>query len=395
MAGAKRDYYEVLGVARDASADDLKKAYRKLAMQNHPDRNPGDKVAEERFKEISEAYEVLSDANKRAQYDQFGHRAFGPGAGGGAGGFGGAGGGFGGIDLEEALRTFMGAFGGGGNIFENFFGGGEAPDGRAHGEDIRFDLEIDFEEAVLGTHRDITMPVLEECSECKGSGAAPGSKREACRTCHGRGVVVTAHGFMQFRQTCPQCGGAGEVIAKPCRACGGAGRIRTKRTMSVRIPAGVETGSRMRLAGKGQGGARGGSAGDLYIVLHVRPHPIFERHDYDIVCDVPVPFHLATLGGEIEVPTIHGAARLKLPAGVENGRTFRLRGKGVPHPRTGDAGDHFVRVKIEVPSGLNGRQRRALEEWSAALNDQQFPLRREFLQRAEEFYERKRILATS
>ncbi|MBP7274592.1 MAG: molecular chaperone DnaJ [Kiritimatiellae bacterium] len=390
MAATKRDYYEVLGVSRDASAEDLKKSYRKLAMQYHPDKNPGDKTAEEKFKEISEAYEVLSDASKRARYDQFGHR----GVGGAAGAPGGFGGGFGGIDLEEALRTFMGAFGGGGDIFGNFFGG-DPSDGRAHGEDIRFDMEIDFEESVLGTEREVTLPLLRECKECQGTGAEPGSKRETCPTCRGRGVLVTSQGFMQFRQTCPACGGAREVVSRPCRTCRGEGRVKERSTLQVKIPAGVETGSRLRLAGKGQGGARGGQSGDLYIVLHVRPHAIFERNDFDIASDVPVPFQIATLGGEIAVPTIHGEARLKVPPGVENGRIFRLRGKGVTHPRTGEAGDHFARIVIEVPHRLDRRQRGAMEDIAGSFSDDQFPVRREFLRKAEEFYERRRILQKS
>ncbi len=392
MATVKRDYYEVLGVARDASADDLKKAYRKLAMQYHPDKNPGDKTAEEKFKEISEAYEVLSDAQKRARYDQFGHRGVGGAAAGAPGGFGG---GFGGIDLEEALRTFMGAFGGGGgDIFGNFFGG-EPSDGRAHGEDIRFDMEIDFEESVLGTERELTLPLLRECGACKGSGAEPGSKRETCPTCKGRGVLVTSQGFMQFRQTCPACGGAREVISRPCRQCRGEGRVKERSTLQVKIPAGVETGSRLRLSGKGQGGMRGGEAGDLYIVLHVRPHPIFERRDFDIASEVPVPFHIAALGGEISVPTIHGEARLKLPPGVENGRMFRLRGKGVTHPRSGESGDHFARIMIEVPARMDRRQREAVEEVAKSLTDDQFPARRDYMRKAEEYYERRRILQKS
>ena len=393
MAEAKIDYYELLGVARGASTDELKKAYRKMAMQYHPDRNPGDKAAEERFKKISEAYEILSDPEKRERYDQFGHAAFGGGGRppAGAGGFGG--GGFEGINLEEALRTFMGAFGGGGSIFENFFGGGEdSANGAARGSDVRYDLEIDFEEAVLGSERDLSLPVMEECTGCKGSGAEPGSKRETCKQCRGHGVIVTQQGFMQFRQTCPVCGGAGQVILKPCRTCGGAGSTKVRRTIKLKIPAGVETGSRLRLAGKGQGGARGGPAGDLYVVLHVRQHDVFERHDEDVACEVPVPFDIAALGGDIEVPTIHGPAKIRIPAGTESGKIFRLRGKGVVDLHSGIQGDHHARVRIEIPQNLGGRQRKLLEELAGTLADSNYPIREEFAKRVQVFYDRKSTL---
>lgn len=386
----KRDYYEILGVSRDATAEDLKKAYRKLALQFHPDRNPGDKAAEEKFKEISEAYEVLNDDQKRAAYDRFGHRAFGPGGGGGApGGFGG--GAFGGVDLEEALRTFMGAFGGGGgNIFDDFFGGAEATDGSARGEDLRLDMEIDFEEAVIGSRREIKIPILTACETCKGSGAEADSKRETCKTCKGRGVVATQHGFMQFRQTCPKCSGSGEVVTKPCRPCGGQGRVKTTQTLMVTIPPGVETGSRLRIGGKGHAGTRGGHAGDLYIVLHVRPHELFERQGSDIISVMPVRFYLAALGGEVDVPTIHGTMRLKIPAGTENGKVFRMRGKGVPDPRHRDAGgDHYVRISIEAPAKLGGSQRRAVEELAATLKDEQFPAERDYFLKARKFDQRR------
>ncbi|MBM4153701.1 MAG: molecular chaperone DnaJ [Lentisphaerae bacterium] len=387
MPEAKQDFYEVLGVARDASADDIKKAYRKLALQYHPDRNPGNKAAEEQGKRITEAYEVLSDAQKRQTYDQFGHAAFGQGGGGG----GHPGAGFGGIDLEEALRTFMGAFGGGGSIFDNFFGGGGDEGGREshRGSDLRFDLEIDFEEAVLGSEREVQIPVLEACPTCSGSGAEAGSKREKCKQCGGRGMVISSRGFFQVRQTCPVCQGTGEVIAKPCRACHGEGRTKVRRSLQLKIPAGVETGSRLRLAGKGEAGMRGGAAGDLYVVLHVRQHEVFERHDEDIYCEVPIPFEIAALGGEIDVPTIHGSAKLKIPPGTESGRVFRLRGQGVTNPRSGIEGDHHARIRIDVPQKLGGRQRRALEELAATLDESNYPDRAEFLRRVKKFHERR------
>lgn len=395
MADAKKDYYETLGVPRDADADAMKKAYRKLAVQFHPDKNPGNVAAEEKFKQISEAYEVLSDPEKRQRYDQFGHRAFAPGGGGRAGGFEG----FGGIDLEEALRTFMGAFGGGGggSIFDDFFGGGgggreRGRSARAAGADLRFDLEIDFEEAALGSHREITIPVMTECAECSGTGAARGSSKETCRQCEGRGAVVSSQGFIQFRQTCPVCRGSGKMVTKPCRACNGAGRVRERRTLSLKIPPGVETGSRLRLAGKGEAGPQGGPAGDLYVVLHVREHDLFERHDQDVLCEAPIPFAVAALGGEIEVPTIQGPAKLKIPPGTQNGSVFRLRERGVVDPRSGLHGDHHVRVIVEVPQRLASRHRRAIEELGGALDDTHHPLAAAMREKARRFYERKKVL---
>ncbi|MDD3277248.1 MAG: molecular chaperone DnaJ [Kiritimatiellales bacterium] len=394
MPNQKRDYYEVLGIAKGASAEEIKKAYRKMAIQYHPDKNPGDKASEEKFKEVSEAYEVLSDASKRQQYDQFGHAAFGAGRGAGGGGsHGGFGGG--GIDLEEALRTFMGASGGGGSIFENFFGGGGGrshnPNAPQEGADLRFDMEIDFEEAVLGSSREIRINVNETCNHCKGSGAEPGSGRKTCATCRGAGQVVNGGGFIQFRQTCPTCRGAGQVIEKPCAACHGQGLVRNKRTIDVKIPSGVETGSRLRIAGKGEGGLRGGPAGDLYIVLHVHDHEFFKRNDLDIVCEVPVPFHIAMLGGEVHVPTIHGTATLKIPAGTENGKVFRMKGKGITSARYG-TGDQHILVQIEIPQGLSSKEKKKLEDAVKILDEKHFPLMQKMNKAAKTFYDRKRIL---
>lgn len=382
----QRDFYEVLGVGRDASDEEIKKAYRRLALQYHPDRNPGNKAAEEQFKRISEAYEVLSDPEKRRRYDQFGPAMFGGGA--GPGGFQG---GFGGIDLEEALRTFMGAFGGGGRgIFDDFFHGGVDERDESHrGSDLRFDLEIDFEEAVLGSRRELELPIMQACSACGGSGAEKGSGRERCRQCNGRGMIVTSSGFFQVRRTCPRCQGTGETLARPCRVCHGEGRVKTRRTIELRIPPGVETGSRLRLSGQGEAGFRGGPAGDLYVVLHVRPHDVFERRGDDIACDVPVPFNVAALGGEIEVPTVHGPAKLKIPPGTEDGRIFRLRGQGVVSRRGGVEGDHLARIRIVVPERLSSRQRRAFEELAAMLEESNYPAIREFRRRVDRFYDRK------
>lgn len=386
----KQDYYELLGIAKGASADEIKKAYRKMAVKYHPDKNPGDKAAEEKFKKVSEAYEILSDPAKRQQYDQFGHAAFGPGRGGMGGG------GFGGIDLEEALRTFMGASGSGGegSIFDNFFGGGgrsRNPNAPQKGSDLRFDLEIDFEEAVLGSKREIRINVNETCTHCAGSGAEPGSGRRTCPDCGGTGQVVSGGGFVQFRQTCPTCRGTGEVIEKPCSKCHGQGLVRNKRTIDIKIPAGVETGSRLRVAGRGEGGRRGGPAGDLYIVLHVREHEFFKRNDLDIICEIPVPFHIATLGGEVSVPTIHGNATLKIPTGTENGKVFRMRGKGVTSPRYG-TGDQHILIKIEIPQGLSGKDKKKFEEVANVLTGKHFPLTQKMRKAAKTFYDHKKAL---
>jgi molecular chaperone DnaJ len=385
----KRDYYEVLGVARDASIDDIKKAYRKLALQYHPDKNPGNKEAEEKFKEISEAYEVLSDTEKRQTYDQYGHAAFAPG--GGRGGFGG----FGGIDLEEALRTFMGAFGGAGSIFEDFFGGGRergAQDTPTRGADLRFDLEIEFEEAVCGSQRDVTLPVLDECQTCKGTGAAPGSKKETCKRCGGRGMLINSNGFFHVRQTCPVCGGAGEAIGNPCRDCHGEGRVRGKRAINLKIPPGVETGSRLRLAGGGEGGVRGGPVGDLYVVLHVKQHELFQRRDEDIIIRMPIPFDVAALGGEIDVPTINGYAKLKIPPGTETNAVFRMRGKGLTGVRGLRDGDQHVQVIVEVPTHLSSAQKDLINSLGQSFDDSNHPEARKVRNVAEEFYEHKKAM---
>lgn len=389
----KKDYYEILGVARDADADAIKKAYRKLAVQFHPDKNPGNKEAEEKFKEISEAYEVLSDEDKKHKYDQFGHAAFGGGGGGGGGGF--QGGFHGGIDLEEALRTFMGAMGGrgggGGGIFGDFFnGGGDGHESSGRGADMRVDLEITFEEAVFGSQRDLTLSVQDECQTCKGSGSAAGSKKETCRRCGGAGMVIASQGFFQVRQTCPSCGGAGQTISNPCRDCRGEGRVKGRKTITLKIPRGVETGSRLRLAGKGEGGIRGAPAGDLYVVIHVKPHDFFNRRGDDIICEMPVPAHVAALGGELEVPTIHGPATLKIPAGLEPGTIMRLRDKGVPSVQGHGNGDQHIRLVIDAPAKLSRDQRNALEAFGKTCSEENYPRIRDIRRMAAAFYEKKR-----
>ena len=380
----KRDYYEVLGVDRSASAEAIKKAYRKVAMKYHPDKNPGDQVAEDKFKEASEAYEVLSDAEKKQRYDQFGHQAFGPGSGGFGGGF------------HDASDIFEQVFGGGFNINDLFGGGGgRSRGGAARGADLRYDLEVDFEEAALGSSRTLTLPVSTPCTACSGSGAEPGTSKQTCPTCGGRGQVSSGGGFIQFSQTCPTCGGTGEIIPTPCRVCNGTGYVKERTKVKLKIPAGVESGSRQRLAGKGEAGARGGPAGDLFIVFHVQDHAFFRRNNLDILLEVPVPFHIAMLGGDIQVPTLHGDARLKIPAGTQNGKLFRLRGQGIQDQAHGHGkGDQHVMVNIEVPAKLSGKEKKAMEKLISSLHENHFEETIKLQKETKKFYERKRKLDT-
>lgn len=378
----KRDYYEILGVDRSASAEAIKKAYRKVAMKYHPDKNPGDQVAEDKFKEASEAYEVLSDAEKKQRYDQFGHQAFGPGSGGFGGGF------------HDASDIFEQVFGGGFNINDLFGGGGgRSRGGAARGADLRYDLEVDFEEAALGSSRTLTLPVSTPCTACSGSGAEPGTSKQTCPTCGGRGQVSSGGGFIQFSQTCPTCGGTGEIIPTPCRVCNGTGYIKERTKVKLKIPAGVESGSRQRLAGKGEAGARGGPAGDLFIVFHVQDHAFFRRNNLDILLEVPVPFHIAMLGGDIQVPTLHGDARLKIPSGTQNGKLFRLRGQGIQDQAHGHGkGDQHVMVNIEVPAKLSGKEKKAMEKLISSLHENHFEETIKLQKETKKFYERKRKL---
>lgn len=352
-----QDYYELLGVNRSASADDIKKAFRKLAMQHHPDRNPGDKEAEKKFKEVNHAYDILKDAEKRAAYDRYGPAAFEGGM-----GPGGQGGPFGGAQGFDFGSVF-------GDIFEEMFGAGGQRRGRAdmRGQDLRFNLEITLEQAYAGTEATVRVPTSVACEACKGSGAEPGSKPQQCPTCQGRGRLRAQQGFFTVERTCHACHGAGQVIDKPCRACAGQGRTRREKTLKVNIPAGVEDGTRIRLSGEGEAGARGGPAGDLYVFLSVRRHQLFEREGADVHCRVPISMVQATLGGNIEVPTLDGKmARINVPAGAQNGHQFRLRSKGMPIVRSTQRGDMYIEINVETPTNLTSKQKELLKEFEKA-----------------------------
>ena len=379
---AEQDYYKILGVERNASADDIKKAYRKFAMKYHPDRNPGDKNAEEMFKKGSEAYEVLSDPAKRQRYDQYGP----DGVKFGAGGFD-----FDrdfthGADLNDILSQFFGAMGG--------MGGGaeEDPNGPEDGADLQYDLPISFEESIFGTTKTIEIPNEKDCPDCHGTGAAAGTRRETCKQCGGTGYVTTRQAFFQMRQPCPVCRGAGTIVKTPCRTCSGSGRLRDRAKIDLHVPAGVETGTRLRVAGHGQAGARGGRPGDLHVVLHVRESDLFERQGDDLLVEAPVPPDVAALGGDVEVPTPEGSAKIRIAPGTPDGKLFRLRGKGAPLVNGRGAGDLIVRVAVEVPAHLNSRQRKALEDFQAAYEDRSYPQARAYRDRIATFLKAKESL---
>jgi molecular chaperone DnaJ len=381
----KRDYYEVLGVPRDVSADDMKKAYRKLAVKHHPDKNPGDKTAEDKFKEIGEAYDILSDDQKRAAYDRYGHGAFANGGGGGGGG-----GGF--HDPFDIFREVFGGGGGGGGVFESFFGGGggggrQRRDGPQRGSDLRYGMEITLEEAARGTEREIEYDRQAVCKTCTGSGSASGAGKKTCRTCGGAGQVISSRGFFQIQQNCPDCQGSGEVISDPCKPCSGTGRTKERTKLRVKIPAGIEDGSRLRSGGNGDYGAKGGPAGDLYIVVQVKAHELFEREGDDLHCQMPLSFSTATLGGETTVPTLEGKANLKVPAGTQNGTTFRLRGKGIKILGEERHGDLYVHVQIAVPTQLSAEQRTHLEAFAKSFGETpSSSMEESFFEKAKKFF---------
>jgi molecular chaperone DnaJ len=364
----KRDYYDVLGVGRGASEADVKKAYRRLAMQNHPDRNPGDKTAEDRFKEASEAYQILSDAERRAQYDRFGHAAFDQGAGG--------------FDFRSA--GFEDIFS---DIFGDFFGAGRGRSRARRGEDLRYDLDIDFEEAAFGTEKVVSIPRDTACETCGGKGTRGGEARTACSACQGSGQVRYQQGFFSIAKTCGQCGGQGTIVKDPCRKCRGTGATTRAQSLNVKIPAGVDAGSRLKLRGEAAGGLNGGPPGDLYVVINVRDHPLFTRSGNDIVCEMPVSFPQVALGDEIQVPTLKGTVKMKIPAGTQSGSIFRLRGKGVPDIRGYGRGDQLVRVNVETPRKLTQKQRQVLQEFARATGKEVHPLSKSFLDKVKEMFE--------
>ena len=352
---AKRDYYEVLGVSKDVDAADLKKAYRREAMKHHPDRNPDDPKAEEKFKEANEAYEVLSDDQKRPAYDRFGHA--------GVDGQAGAGGGSGGSNFGDIF----------GDVFGDIFGGGGGRrGGPTRGSDLRYNLELNLEEAVKGTTTQIKIPTLVSCKTCSGSGAKAGSKPVTCTTCAGHGQVRMQQGFFSVQQTCPNCRGRGTIIADPCKSCHGQGRVEETKTLSVKVPAGVDTGDRIRLTGEGEAGDAGGPGGDLYVQVHVREHEIFKREGADLYCEVPIDFVDAALGGELEVPTLDGRVKLKVPAETQTGKLFKLRGKGVTPVRGGGVGDLLCRVVVETPVSLTNKQKEMLRDFQASMKGGKF-----------------------
>jgi molecular chaperone DnaJ len=362
----KRDYYEVLGVERTADEQAIKSAYRRLAHKLHPDKNPGDKQAEDAFKEASEAYEVLSDVEKRARYDRFGH----------ANGAGFEGFGFGGA------QTINDIFG---DIFGEMFGGGRRPRGRTRGQDLRYHLEISFEEAAFGTSARITLPRAKPCATCHGSGAKPGTGPRTCPTCGGAGEIRLTQGFFSIARTCHQCQGAGRVILEKCPTCSGAGATREDATVEVKVPPGVDTGTRLKLSGEGEPApAAGGLPGDLYVVVQVREHPVFRREDTEILCEVPISFAQAALGTTIEVPTLDGPTKLKVPAGTQTGKVFRLKGKGIPSLQGGGRGDQHVRVFVETPTHLTKEQRALLERFAEISGEETNPQSRSFWGKVQE-----------
>ena len=357
MATQKRDYYEVLGVPRTASTEEIKKAYRKLALKHHPDRNPGDKTAEEKFKEAAEAYAVLSDSEKRSQYDQFGHSLGGRGFSGFEG-------------FEGAFSDFSDIFG---DLFGEFFGTSRST-GRGTrargGADLQYNLEIMLEDVLHGKEVEMSVPRRETCAHCNGTGAEPGSKKVTCPECRGAGEIRLSQGFFMFQRTCPRCHGEGSEIEKPCRACNGAGRVEKTRKLSVKIPPGVETGSRLKISGQGEGGSRGGGAGNLYVFITVKDHPSFQRDGDDLLCEADVPFTVACLGGQVEVATLDGKVKLKIPRGTPSGKRFRVRGKGLPDLHGYKQGDLLVRIRIHVPARLRDRERKLLEELAQIRNEE-------------------------
>ena len=376
--GNKKDFYDILGINRDASDDDIKKAYRKLAMKFHPDRNPDSKDAEDKFKEAKEAYEILSEPEKRRAYDTYGHAGVNPNLSGGPGGF----------NSGEGFGGFSEAFG---DIFGEIFGGGRGRGGQQvyRGADLRYNMEITLEQAARGTETKIRIPSLDECDTCHGTGAKPGTKPKTCQTCNGQGQVRLQQGFFSIQQTCPTCHGNGKVIPEPCQACSGTGRIKNHKTLSVKIPAGVDDGDRIRLSGEGEAGMNGGPPGDLYVVVQLKAHGVFQRDGADLHCEMPVSFTVAALGGEIHIPTLDGEAKIKIPPETQSGQVFRLRGKGIKPVRQTSAGDLMCHVVVETPVRLTDRQKellRELEEINKHDGDRHNPRAKSFMDKVKDFF---------
>lgn len=381
------DYYEVLGVARDATDSDIKKAYRKLAMKYHPDRNPDDKTAEEKFKELGEAYEVLSDADKRAAYDRYGHDAF------KNGGMGGAGGPAGGGGFHDPMDIFAQMFGGMGGFSEAFGrgGSGQRRSAKRPGADLRYDLDITLEEAAKGCEKTLEIERLVACDSCSGTGSRAGkSGFKTCPTCHGQGVITQQNGFFVQQSTCPTCRGTGEIVSDPCPKCRGEGRVRKDTQITMRIPAGVDTGTKLRSSGNGDAGTHGGATGDLYVFIEVKKHDIFQREGQDLHATMPIPLNLAIAGGKLKVPTLEGAASIKIPEGTQSGTIFRVRGKGIKSLKGGATGDLLIEVHVETPSGLSRDQQAKLDEFAAALTPaKNQPQYEEYLRKAARFLKDK------
>lgn len=380
---AKQDYYEVLGLNKSASPEDIKRAYRKLAVKYHPDKNPGNKPAEEKFKEVSEAYEVLSDSQKRASYDQFGHAGL-------EGAF--KGGGFGWQDFTHfddlsnwGLGDLLRGFG----LDTDFFGlggGRSARSGPARGADLEYELQIQFEEAAFGSQKAVEIPRYEVCNNCKGSGAKPGTKKIKCSNCGGAGQVSSTSGFFNISRTCGKCNGEGAIIKTPCAKCNGLGRIKARRKITVKVPAGVYTGTRLRISGEGESGVRGGPRGDLYVYINVGDHPIFKREGFDLICEIPINFPQAVFGAEIDVPTLTGKVKMRIPEGTQSGKIFRLREKGIPRLGGGGKGDEYIRVKIETPTNLNSEQKKLLKEFSKACGEEVSPISQSFMEKLKRMF---------
>ncbi len=384
MAAAKRDYYEILGVAKGASAEELKKAYRKLAIQFHPDKNPGDKAAEEKFKELSEAYEVLTDPKKKQMYDQFGHAGMGgAGMGGGFEGFGGAGG----ASMNDIFGDIFGDLFGAGMGGARAGGGARRRSGGRAGSDLRTQVDITFEEAAFGAEKVLTVPRAVQCETCTGTGCKAGTKPENCGQCQGRGEVTFQQGFFAISRPCPKCNGAGQTIPNPCGTCRGSGQTQKRSQIAVKIPGGVDTGQHLKLTGEGEAGERGGPPGDLYVVINVLEHDFFTREDADVFCDVPVTFFQAAAGTELEVPTLEGKVKMKIPAGTQSHKSFRLKGKGLPKLGSYGTGDQIVRVILETPSQLTSEQKDLLSKFDALSTAKTQPAHRGFFDKVRNLFD--------